>query len=110
MNLFFWRKNKAIDMFASNLANELYSTIQPDTAKQYFGSASADKEARKIQKKIDGKIQDIIKQIEHFRAVNSLGVYGKARIHLTFAERLNELGYDANIAKKINEHIMLKTP
>lgn len=110
MSLFFWRKNKLIDAFASNIANDLYSSIQPATAKQYFAGAVTDKESKKMKKKIDAKIADIIKQVEQFRIVNSIGVYGKARIHLKFSERLQELGYDSNIAKKINEHIMLKTP
>ena len=110
MSLFFWKKNKVIDMFANELANELFSTIQPDAASQYLTSSIDNKDTRKARKKIDAQIDNIIKRVQQFRTVNSLGVYGKARFHLKFTERLEDLGYETSIAKKINEHIMLKTP
>lgn len=110
MSLFFWKKNKVIDIFASNLANEFFSAIQPEVARSYFSKPATDKREKKMIKNIDDKIRDIIKKIEQFRASNSLGVYGKARLHLKFTERLKDLGYDNHVATKINEHIMLKTP
>jgi hypothetical protein len=110
MNLLFWKNNNRIDVFASALADELYSLIQPQLAKDYFDTPANDKKARKTNKKIGGKLQDIIKQVDQFRITHSLGIYGKARLHMKFTERLEELGYDANIAKRINELVMLSTP
>lgn len=110
MNLFFWKKNKIIDVFANDLANNLYSTIQPENAAEFFVAPSKDKKAQKSRKKTESELENIIKQINHFRVINSLGVYGKARLHMKFADRLQELGYDSSLVKKINEHIMIKTP
>ncbi len=110
MNLFFWKKNRNIDIFASDLANEFYSRVQPDAAHSFFEKTPKDKHEKKSRKQTEATIQDAIKRLEQFRITNSLGVYGKARFHLKFTERLKELGYGADIAKRINEFIMLKTP
>ena len=61
MNLFFWKKNKVIDIFASTLANELYSLVQPQSAREYFTTSADDKQAKKAKKNIENKIHDIIK-------------------------------------------------
>jgi hypothetical protein len=110
MNLFFWKKNKNIDIFASYLASELYSRVQPDAAQHYFTMTAKDKQAKKTRKQVETSIQDTIKQLDQFRISNALGVYGKARLHLRFTDRLKELGYDDDTSKRINEMIMLKTP
>ena len=110
MNLFFWKNNNQIDVFASALADELYSLVQPQLAKDYVNNSSNDKKSRKTNKMIGGKLQDIIKQVDQFRTTHSLGVYGKARLHMKFVGRLEELGYDENTVNKINEHIMISTP
>jgi len=110
MSLFFWTKNKQIDVFASTLANEFYSLVQPQVAKDYFDTSSDDKDARKARKIMGGRLQEVIREVDQFRTNNSLGVYGKARLHMKFAERLKELGYDANTVTKINELVMLSTP
>ena len=113
MNLFFWKKNKAIDVFANELANELFSTIQPSSAKKLFEESegfSSKKQLRKAEDKMDKEIQNIIKKVNQFKVINSLGVYGKARLHLKFKVRLEELGYDGVIVNKLNQIVMLKTP
>lgn len=110
MSLFFWKKNKHIDIFASTLANELYSLAQPQVAKDYFDTATKDKDARKARKKFGANLQEVIRQVNQFRISHSLGIYGKARLHLKFSERLKELGYDAGTVAKINETVMLGTP
>lgn len=110
MNLFFWRKNKHIDVFAGSLANELYSAVQPEQMKKYLRLEKGDKKAQKEIRKIESQFNNAIKLVQQFRATHSLGVYGKARLHLKFIERLEELGYDKNSAKKVNEIILLKTP
>ena len=103
--LFFWKKNKLIDDFAINLADDLYSQIQPEVMNTYL----SDKKS-KSAKKINRQLEDIIHRVKQFRATYSLGVYGKARLHLNFTERLKELGYEKKLAEKINEMILLKTP
>ena len=110
MRLFFWRKNKIIDVFASSLADELYSLVQPDAAKDYLDNKSAGKQAEKSRRKIDRQLEDVVAQVQQFRMANSLGVYGKARLHLKFTERLKELGYDAKVAGRLNEMLLLRTP
>lgn len=108
MQLFFWRKNKQIDTFANTLANELFSNLQPDNAVAYL--AGPKDKSGKTDKKIDRRIQELIMQVQHFRIQHSLGVYGKARLHLTFTERLKELGYDQKVADRLNEMVMIRTP
>lgn len=110
MSLLFWKKNKIIDSFASELASELYSNLQPQIAKQFFEGASDNKQMKKNEKKIRNEIQGVIKKINEFKFINSLGVYGKARLHLKLKLRLEELGYEQQIANKLNEIVMVKTP
>lgn len=111
MKLFFWKKNKLIDIFANELANELFSSIQSQSFIEYFQkSSNKEKSAKKNRKLIDTKIQNIIKQTQQFRATHSLGVYGKARLHLKFNERLKELGYTSEIVTNLNEIILVKMP
>ena len=118
MNLFFWKKNKTIDTFANSLANELYSNIQPQKANELIlqldDSKSKNKKAlikeQKEKKRMELQIDSVVKQIVEFKEVNSLGVYGKARLHMKFSERLKELGYDSPITDKINKMIMIRTP
>lgn len=110
MSLFFWKKNKIIDIFASDLANQLFGAIQPDAAGEYFKPPSPDSKAKKLRKKTDNAMENIVKQVNQFKVINSLGIYGKARLHMKFTERLEDLGYDSNLAKRINEQIMIKTP
>ena len=110
MSLFFWKKNKGIDIFANKLANELFSSVQPQSIKDYFHASSKDKSAKKNKKNVDANIQGIIKQIQQFRVTHSLGTYGKARLQLKFNERLKELGYDKDSVSKLNEFILVNTP
>lgn len=51
MNLLFWKKNNVIDAFANELANELFSTIQPSVAKTLFEGSSDKKQMKKTEKK-----------------------------------------------------------
>ncbi len=115
MNIFFWRKNKEIDAFAFQLADELYSDIQPGMAGQYLSqnNAAKGKEAKKatdVHNRVTRRHNEIITKVQQYRAVHSLGIYGKARLHLTFTERLKELGYSQATAKEFNQIILLRTP
>jgi len=110
MSIFFWKNNNIIDMFASELANELYGKIHPSEAKKYFEGFSDKKEKKDISNKMQREIQSAVKNIIQFKLVNKLGVYGKARLHLKFKARLEELGFEKDVVKQINEIVMLNTP
>jgi len=111
MNIFFWKNNKAIDNFANDLANDLYSQLQPKLITDYYQLInSKDKKVLKTRKKVETQFQNAVTKIQHFRGAHKIGVYGKARLHLKFKERLKELGYDPDAVTKINEMLLLKTP
>ena len=100
MQIFFWKKNKQIDEFANAIANDLYSTIPPDVALDFMNES--DSKSKKVNTKVARKLDDIVLRIK--------GVYGKARLHLKFAEQLEELGYEKKVAGLFNEKIMIRTP
>lgn len=110
MKLFFWKNNQVIEVFANNIANDLFSTVQPQSIRDYFQGGSKDKAAKKDRKKVEANIADVIKQIQQFRATNSLGTYGKARLQLSFNRRLQELGYDEDVISQLNEFILVRMP
>ena len=108
MQILFWKKNRLIDNFANTLANDLFSSLQPDAALEF--ASNSKKKNKKADAKIARKLDDLILRVKQFRNEHSIGVYGKARLHLKFANRLVELGYQEHVAKKINEMILLSTP
>lgn len=108
MGLFFWKDNKKIDTFASAIADDLFSHIQPEVALQYFRGVS--QKNKKKDRKIEQKVAGVVAQIKQFREANSLGIYGKARLHKKFTERLHELGYDIAVTNKLDEIILLRMP
>ena len=108
MGLLFWKSNKQIDAFANTIANDLYSAIQPDVAQAYINGQNSKSKNSFI--KVARKLDDIIMRINQFRAENPIGIYGKARLHQKFTERLEELGYEKRIANILNEKIMIRTP
>jgi hypothetical protein len=110
MNLFFWKNNGLIDSFASELADELFSNVNPDQARLFFEGSSDKKQMRKSEKKLQTQLSGIIRKINEFKLINTPGIYGKARLHLKFKLRLEELGYDRRVIDKLNETLMLKTP
>lgn len=110
MGLFFWKKNKQIDVFASALADEFYSAVAPDLAKAYLAGTMTGKSSDRSTTMVNRKLKDVIDQLQKFRAATSLGIYGKARFHLTFVSRLVELGYEKEVAERLNEQILINTP
>ena len=110
MNLFFWKKNKVVDVFATDLASEFYSSVQPQVAQAFLNGKGSNKKPDKAVRKVEGKIQDMIRDVDQFKTLHTLGVYGKARLHTMFRARLEELGYDAEIAKRVDQIVMLETP
>lgn len=110
MGLFFWKNNQTIDTFANAAANSLFSAIQPQAVQAYMDNSMDDRQAKKFGKTMDRAIQDQVNKIKEFIRLHSLGVYGKARLHLKIRERLVELGYSSDVVVKIDQMIMLKTP
>lgn len=93
------------------LADNFFSQLQPQIAIDYFRNTQQkkDKQANKRNIKSKNLLDQTAAQMITFRKDNSLGVYGKARLHMTFMNRLNELGYPEDITRQINEIIMLRT-
>lgn len=115
MTIFPWKKNKHIDDFAILLADEFYSRILPDLANEYFNinDSRVDKKQLKARKddikKVNQAMVAALSEVMTFRKSQKLGVYGKARLQLKFMERLIELGYHQEIARKLNDEILLKS-
>lgn len=106
MGLFFWKDNKQIDAFAQAVADDLFSYVRPDMARQYvFGTGKIPKK-QKIR--TEQKFNDIFLQIKRFSEANSLGIYGKARLQKKFNGRLEELGYHIDVVNKLAENMLLR--
>jgi hypothetical protein len=98
-------KYKRADGFAAQMANDFYSGIPLDDFRKYLNS----EKDKKSTKRIDTKLNDLAIRFRQFKVTEKLGVYGKARLHLAFINRLELLGYDQEAAKRLNEMILLKS-
>ena len=103
--LLFWRKNKEIDSFATILADDLYSQLPPQMLEKQGKNTN-----KKVTLRFDKELQNIVRRLEDYKAINKLGVYGKARFHLTFMELLNSHGYPEGLTKEINDYLLVKVP
>lgn len=105
MGLFFWKNNRKIDAFARAVADDLFSYVGPDVARQHLlgGSDVSKKKASKISQ----KFTDIELQMKRFGESNELGIYGTARLQKKFNERLERLGYDVELINRITEKFLL---
>ena len=110
MKIFFWKNNQAIDVFANNVANDLFSVVQPQSIKAFFKSSAKDKQAKKNRKNVEANVTVAMKKIQQFRSTNALGTYGKARLQLKFNKRLQELGYDIDVIRELNDFILVRIP
>ena len=108
MGLLFWKDNRKIDAFAQAIADDLFSYVQPDVARQHVLGGGGDQLSKKKAAKVKQKFTDIVRQIERFEDSSSLGVYGKARLHKKFNERLEELGYPTELVNKLTEDLLLR--
>lgn len=104
MNLFFWKKNSKIDAFAMYVADDFYSHVHPDVAKEFVQGMSRDK--KKTQRKVEQKLNAVIGAMQQFIKEESLGIYGKARLQKAFNDRLVELGYEGGVTRKLVEMIL----
>ena len=106
MGIFFWKNNREIDATARAVADDLFSYVQPGVARQHL--LGKGKVPRKQAIKVEQKFNDVILQIQRFSKAKGLGVYGKARLQQKFNERIEELGYDADVVNKLSETILLR--
>lgn len=106
MGIFFWKNNRKIDAFAHAIADDLFSYVQPDVAREHILGGGGDLSKKKAAR-IKQKFVDIELQIKRFGEANDLGIYGKARLLKTFNERLEKLGYDVELVNKITEKFLL---
>jgi hypothetical protein len=110
MGLLFWKNNRQLDAVARSLADDLFSHVRPDVARQYVSGTTMAGKNRKQARKTDQKFTDVFLQIKRYGEANSLGIYGKARLQKKFNERLEELGYEADVVMKIAESFLLRNP
>jgi len=103
--LLFWRKNTEIDNFANILADELYTKLPPNMLENSEKAAG-----KKLDRRIEKELQTMVTRLQEYKLVHKLGVYGKARFHLTFRERLRSHGYPEILAKEINDFLLVKVP
>jgi hypothetical protein len=126
MKLFFWKDNFMIDSFAKQLADDFFSHIPPTELQRYFASPDTveaeapepapTKRGKKPAKAKPAKapstglrIHDMALKTAQFKQQSKLGVYGKARLHLTFMERLAELGYEQSLARQLNNLLLRRS-
>lgn len=106
---FFFKQNKQMNTFAIQLADDLFSAVPFELINEYMEHEyGKERSSNKIGKRIDGVLNDLAEKIQQYILSHNIGLYKKARLHLAFMGRLEELGYSANLAKKINEIILLK--
>lgn len=101
----FFKKNQLIKSFAEELAAELYSSVPPEVVKEYQKTKSK-KASSQFAKAVDNSVL----RLAQFKEINKLGVYGKAKFHQLFLDKLQVLGYDKELAKEINRILLVKTP
>jgi hypothetical protein len=111
MGLFFWKDNRKIDAFGAALADDLFSHVQPEKARQHFAGRSnnsGNADNKKKQRKVEQRLHALIGQMQQFCGTHSLGVYGKARLQKRFSDRLLELGYDDDVTIRLVETIVFR--
>ncbi|MEZ5493996.1 MAG: hypothetical protein R3E61_05265 [Pseudomonadales bacterium] len=123
MKLFFWKDNYRIDSFAKQLADDFCNQVQPDAARVYFGSGEAIASLPATKNNNSGKrstpnkqvgvercVNEVALKLAQFKVQEKLGIYGKARVHMSFMERLNELGFGEETVQRLNRTLLLKAP
>ena len=106
MGLLFWKNNKKIDLFAQSIADDLFSHIRPDIARQYY--LGKGKIPKKQLRRVEQKVNDTLLQAQRYGADNSLGIYGSARLQKQFNDRLGELGYEIEVIREISRAMLLQ--
>jgi hypothetical protein len=104
--IFFLGKNKKILIsFATRLADEFYSQVPLELLQGHLEGGN-----KKASKRYQATLENTLVQLAQFKASMKPGIYGKAKLHQVFLERLKELGYPAEAADEINKYLLLRTP
>jgi hypothetical protein len=101
----FGKKKRMLVEFSNQLAEELYSRVPPKIVEDHMSGKS-----KSATKQFTRAMDDTVMRVAQFKANNRPGIYGKAKLHQVFAERLSELGYSQDVSKEINHYILIKTP
>jgi hypothetical protein len=101
----FGEKKRMLIEFANQLADELYSRVPPNVVDQHMSGKS-----KSASKKFNDAMDDSVMRVAQFKTNHHPGIYGKAKLHQVFADRLRELGYPNELANEINQYILIKTP
>ncbi len=103
----FWfgKKKRLLVEFANKSAEELFSTVPPALVEKHMGGKS-----KQATKTFQAGVDNVLMRFAQFKAAEKPGVYGKAKAHQIFAQRLKELGYPDDVADEINSYILTKTP
>lgn len=101
----FGRNKKILIDFANQTADILYSFVPTPVLEEHCSGKS-----KKATKQFNTGVENAMMSFAQFKAVNKPGIYGKAKLHLTFVNRLKELGYPDEIADEINAYLLMKTP
>ena len=108
MRWWFWSKtSKQAEAFAVELGTHFFGKVSPDGLSEYFRGGDRNKKTRKG---VETEIHDLTLRLNQFKQLHKLGVYGKAKFHQAFMTRLDELGYEQQAIKQLNELLMVKTP
>jgi hypothetical protein len=108
MGWWFWKKtSQQAEAFAVELGTHFFSKVSPDRLSEYFRGGDGNKKARKG---VETEIHDLTLRLNQFKNLHKLGVYGKAKFHQAFMARLEELGYDQQAVKELNNVLLIKTP
>ncbi|MEW8030391.1 MAG: hypothetical protein AB2806_21980 [Candidatus Thiodiazotropha sp.] len=101
----FGKKKRLLIDFANQVAEELYRRVPPKIVDEHLSGKS-----KSATRKFNDGLDEGIMRIAQFKANEHLGIYGKAKLHQVFANRLLELGYSNELANEINQYILIKTP
>ncbi|NEX16511.1 MAG: hypothetical protein C1943_07765 [Halochromatium sp.] len=101
----FGKKKKILIAFAAQTADTLFSQAPPALVEKHRLEKS-----KQATKQFHASVEDALMRVAQFKASEKPGIYGKAKLHLVFANRLKELGYPDEVANEINAYILTKTP
>lgn len=112
MKLFFWKDNFMIDNFAKQLADDCFGSTPPPLLSAYFDppvDAEKTKKSNAQRDATERRLYDMALKVVQFKQQMKLGIYGKARLLMTFQERLVELGYEQTQAERLGRHLLRRT-
>lgn len=101
----FGKKKAQLVGFANQTAELLFSRVPPGLVDEHRSGQS-----KKATKAFNQGVENALMRVAQYKATAKPGIYGKAKLHLVFANRLKELGYPQQVADEINHYILTRTP